>query len=167
MSGGHYHAEGFIVKRLRHDAGIGERQRQDRDLELAVFQLLRQLCGKILLQQQRHFRRALVQQRDELRQQVGPDGKNRADPQRRRELVLAQSRDLPDDGGFLDYVLGLRHDPLANRRHRHFGAGTLEQRYAELRFQFLDRHRQRRLAHKAFFGRAPEMAFARDGHDVA
>ena len=66
------------------------------------------------------------------------------------------------------YGLSVVHSHLlADRRQADFGRGALEEQGAVALLEFFERHRERRLADVAFFGGAPEMTFARQGHDVA
>src|SRR3990172_2494922 len=97
---------------------------------------------------------------------MGADGVDRADPQRRGELVLALSRDLPDRGGFLEHALRLLDNAGARRRYRDFISVAFEQYDAEFVLDLLDGDRQRRLTDEAFLRRASEMALARDGDDI-
>jgi hypothetical protein len=125
-----------------------------------------QLQRVVLLQHQRHLRHALDHLLDERRQQVRPDRVDHAEPQRADQRVLALLGDLLDREGLLEHALRLRDDLVADRRHAHFARAALEDLHVELVFQLLDRHRQRRLAHEARFGRAAEMPLARHRDDV-
>ena len=97
---------------------------------------------------------------------IRADRVDRAEAQRRGELVLALLGDVLDRRRFLEHALRLLDDAVAHRCHRHFAAAALEKRHAELVLQLLDRDRQRRLAHEAFFRRAPEVALAGERDDV-
>jgi hypothetical protein len=113
------------------------------------------------------FGRALVHDRNQLRQQVRAHGVDCADAQRARELVFALGGDVPDRGGFFEHALRLLDDARAERRHADVRRMALEQRDAQLLLEFLDRDGQGWLAHETFFGGAAEMPFARERDDVA
>ena len=120
VAGGHDDSKGFVVDGLRIDAGIRIRQRQDRDVEVAVPEQLAELRGEVFLQQQRHVRRAFVHDGYQLRQQVRAYRIDGADAQRRCELVFALRRDVFDGRGFFEHALRLLDDARAQRRHGNF-----------------------------------------------
>ncbi len=162
----HRHDEGLVIQRLHGQPGIGKGLGHDGAVDLALLEQLDQLDRVVLLQHQRHLRHGLDHLLDQRGQQVGPDGVDHAKPQRPGQRVLALLGDFADGHGLLQHALGLRHDLLADRRHRDFGRAALEDLHIEFVFQLLDRHRQRRLRHEAGFGRPAEMALARHGDDV-
>ncbi len=162
----HQHAKRFIVKRAGFYTRPGIRQRQDNHVEIAVPEHFAEFRREALLDQQRHFRRAPVEQRNQLRHQIGADGVDRAKAQRAGEIVLALRREVLDHVGFFQHPLRLFDDALPNRRDCHFSRAALEQRDAEFIFEFFDRDRQCRLADETFFRGAAEMALACDGDDI-
>jgi len=82
--------------------------------------------------------RRLLQQRDELRQQVGPDRRQRAERERAFELVLVGLGDVLDGRGLLEHARGHRHDLVAERRRQDLLLAALEED-AELVLELLDR----------------------------
>jgi hypothetical protein len=103
----------------------------------------------------------------EFGQQVGPDRVDDAQPQRAIERVLAAFGDLPDRLCLLDHGLRLSHDGLAQGCRADLIAAAFEDLHVEFVLQLLDRHGKRRLRNETSLGRAPEVALAGYGHDVA
>ena len=126
-----------------------------------------EVFGEIFLDLQRHRRRALVQRRNQVRQQVRRDGVDHAEPEQADQLVASRLRDVADAGRFLQDLLRLLDDALADRRDRHLVLAALENLRAQLLLELLDRDRQRRLADEAMLRCPPEIAFLCDGDDVA
>ena len=83
MVGRHEHAERLVVDRLRDEVRARRRQRQRDDVELAGLQQLGEPHRVVLLDEERHARRALAQERDQLRHEVRADRVDRAEAQRR------------------------------------------------------------------------------------
>ena len=103
----HDHAKRFIVDRVGDDTRLTERLRQQDQIDVAILQHLAQTRGVVFLDQQRHFRRALHDQRDQLGCDIRPHGVDGAKTQRPGEIVLARRRDVLDGGGFLQHALRL------------------------------------------------------------
>ena len=162
----HRHHERFVVQRLQHQALIRHRQRDDRRIQLALAQHFHQPQREIFLQDQGHLRHPIDHGLDQRRQQVRADGVDDAEPQWTRQRVLVLAGDLLDGRGLLQYPFGLVHDLHAKRRHRNLGPAALENRHAQLVFELLDRHRQRRLRDVAGFRGMAKMLVPRDGDDV-
>ena len=126
-----------------------------------------EMLGQVLLDLERHLRRALVQRRNQVRQQVRRDRVDHAEPQRPGELVASRLRELLDPRRLLQHLLRLLDDALADRRHRDLALAALEEARAQLLLELLDRDRKRGLAHEAALRGAAEAALVRDGDDVA
>jgi preprotein translocase subunit SecD len=133
--------------------GGSERQRHDRGVETSGLEADLQVLGEVLLDVERHQRRAIVQRRDEVRQQVRRDGIDDAQREHSGELVAARLRDVANARRFLEHALRLLDDALSDGRHRDFALAALEHQRAELFLELLDRHRQRGLAHEALLRR--------------
>jgi hypothetical protein len=155
----HRRDEGLVVQRRDGQAGVGEGLGHDGAVDLAGAQHLQQLDGEVLLQHQRHLRRARDHLAHQVGQQVGPDGVDHAQAQRAGQRVLAALGDLLDGGGLLQHALRLRTISLAQRRDGHFVGAALEELDLQLVLELLDGHRQRRLRHEAGLGRACRSAF--------
>ncbi len=162
-NGGH---EGLVVQRRQRQAGVGEGLGDDGAVDLAGAQHLQQLDGVVLLQHQRHLRRAHDGVAHQVRQQVGADGVDHTQGEHAGQRVLAALGDFLDLGGLLQHALRLTDDLLAQRRDRHFAGTALEELDIELLLQLLDRHGQRGLGHITGFGGAAKMLFTCHGHDV-
>ncbi len=141
-------------------AMIATSMRPDRS---AAFQVL----GEILVEIERHLRRARVQRRDEIRQEVRGDRVDDAEPEDAGELVSSGLRELHDPRRLLEHLLRLLHDARADRRHRDLALAALEEPGAQLFLELLDRDRQRRLAHETAPRGATEAPLVGDGDDVA
>ena len=108
-----------------------------------------------------------LQRRNKVRQQVRRDRVDHAEPEQADQLVASRLRDVADAGRFLQHLLRLLDDALADRRYRHLALAALENLRAQLLLELLDRDRQRRLADEAMLRRPAEIAFLRDGDDIA
>ena len=76
-----YHGfEWFVVQGLHQNSRLLKRQGDHDDVELSALQHSRQIHRQILLDFQRHFRRPLVQERHEIRQQIRAYCRNGAEP---------------------------------------------------------------------------------------
>src|SRR5206468_10623104 len=103
----------------------------------AALQRLGEPMGEVLLDVQLHGRRRAAQDRDQLGQQVGPDGVDRAEAKRPGERIAAGGRDLLDARRFLEHALRLLYDFLPGTPDRDFRGAALEQRHAELFLELL------------------------------
>jgi len=121
----------------------------------------------LLFDDQRHARRGFVQNRHQAREQIRPDGVDRADAQRTGERVPRLLGDALHALQLVEHAPCLFDDAFADRRDRNLGLAALEQGHAQLVLELLHRHAQGRLADEAGLGGAPEMMFARQCHDIA
>ncbi|MNF66508.1 hypothetical protein D3C84_483020 [compost metagenome] len=108
-----------------------------------------------------------MQLRDQVREQVGADGVDGADLERRGQLVLAGLGQLADALGLLEHLLRLGDDAFADRSQAHGALAALEDQYTQLILELLHAHRQGRLADVATFGGAAEVLFLGKGDDIA
>ncbi len=105
--------------------------------------------------------------RHQAREQIGPDGVDRAEAQHAGERILRLLGDAFYAFQLVEHAPCLLDHAFADRGNRDLGLAAFEQRDAEFFFQLLDRHAERRLRNEADLGGAPEVFFARQRHDVA
>ena len=86
-----------------------------------------QVLGQVLLDVERHLRRALVQRRDEVGQQVRRDRVDDAELQHARRAGCVPPARSPDARRLLQHLLRLLDDALADRRDRDLALAALEQ----------------------------------------
>ena len=110
---------------------------------------------------------AAAQARDQVRQQIRPDGVNHAQPQHAGQFILALAGELFNGGRFLQYPLRLFNDPPADRCRCNLTGCALEQGNAQFVFQFAHGDAQGRLADVTGIGGTTKMAFAGNSDDVA
>jgi hypothetical protein len=163
----HQRAEGFVIDRLRDEAGLINRQGQHQYVEFGGLQPFQQVFGIALGDVQRHLRRQGLDARHQRRQQPGTDRVDHAETQWPGQRILAGGGDLGDAHRFGQCPFGLGHHLGADGRDADIAGTAFEQGNTEFLFKLLDRHRQRRLRHIALVRRAAEMALAGEGDDVA
>ena len=163
----HGQGKGLVVDGAGHDARFDKGLGDDDHVELAAAEQFGQAVRVVFLQVERHPRRTRMQRGDEARQQVRRDGVDRTQAKRADQRVAPLLGQLLHLDRLFEHALGLFGHLLADRRQADFGRGALEEQGAVALLEFFERHRERRLADVAFFGGAPEMAFARQGHNVA
>src|SRR5439155_10716385 len=93
MTLGHLDEDMLFLHRSYLDARLLERQRYKDHVDFAALQRLGETMGEVLLDVQLHGRRRAAQDRDQLGQQVGPDGVDRAEAKRPGERIAAGGRD--------------------------------------------------------------------------
>ena len=164
--GGHGDQKRLVIQRRHRQAGIGERLGQNSAIDFPRAQHLQKPNGEILLQHQRHLRRAPNHLAHQRGQQIRANRVDHAQSQRARQRVFAALGDFFDHRRLLQHALRLPHDLLAQRCDRHFIGAALKQLDIQLLFQLLDRDRKRGLRDKASLRRAPEMLFACKSDDV-
>ena len=103
MIGRQQHHERLVEQRLRHHVRLDERRRDQQGVEVAVAQLAASSVTSALLHVQRQLVGGLLQQRDELRQQIGPDGGQRTQRDGSFELVLVGVRHVLDGRRLLEH----------------------------------------------------------------
>lgn len=167
MVGRHQHIEGLVEQRLGQDVGFLERQGDDDRVEFAGTQLVAEDMGEVLLDVQRHLRRDPVQLGNQVREQVGSDGIDGADLQRRGQLVLAGLGQLADALGLFEDLLRLGDDAFAHWRQAHGALAALEDQHPQLVLELLHADREGRLADVATLGGTAEVLFLGEGDDVA
>ena len=123
-------------------------QRQHHDIERAARQLLEQNLGLRFPQLDLQFRTALLQGRQNARQQVGCNGRDHTEPQSpgERPSVMA---------GKIDEIARFGQDPAATPRHlkadvgqRHLALAALNQLDPEQLLKVPDLHRKGWLRHR-------------------
>jgi hypothetical protein len=129
----HHQVEGVVEQGHGREVVAPDRQRQDQEVQPAGGQGLDQMLGLALAQRQLHVGIAGVQPGQDLRQEIGADGRDHAEAERAGEPAVAMA-------GEIDQVLDRQQDlPRAPRDLRarggeeHARRGTLDQDHAELR----------------------------------
>ena len=77
------------------------------------------------------------------------------------------AREIDDVAGFAEHAGGAAGDLAAGFGEQDPAAAALDQLDAELLFQLLDLHRERRLGHRALLRRLAEMLQPGDGIEIA
>ena len=108
-----------------------------------------------------------MQLRDQVREQVGADRIDRADLERRGQLVLAGLGQFANALRLFQDLLRLGNDAFAHRGEANGALAALENQHTEFVFKLFHTHRQRRLADVATLGCMAEVLFLGEGHDVA
>ncbi|MNB92028.1 hypothetical protein D3C75_391200 [compost metagenome] len=163
----HQHVERLVVELQGQHVGFIERQGDDDRVELAVAQFVAQHVGEVFFDVQRHLRGDPVQLRNQVWEQVRADGVDRADFQRRGQLVLAGLGQFADALRLLEDFLRLGDDAFADRGQAHGAFAALENQHTEFVFKLFHAHRQGRLADVATLGRVAEVLLLGEGNDVA
>ncbi len=140
VRGRHQHVERLVVQRQGQHIGLVERQGDDHGVQFTVTQLVAQDVGEVFLDVQRHLRGDPVQLRDQVREQVGANGVDRTDFQRRGQLVFPGLGQFTDALGLFQDLLGLGDDAFANRCQAHGALAALEDQHAEFVFQLFHAH---------------------------
>ena len=130
-------------------------------------EFLAQACGVVFFNVQRHFGRRTVQLRQQMGEKVGANRVNRADFQRRIELVLAALGQIPDDAHLIKHPLRLLNNTLTGFGDTDTALAAFEQRDAKLVFQLFHSNTERRLAYMATLGSPAKMPFAGQRNDVS
>ena len=157
----------LLVEKFGRNAGRLKRQRDDGRVDAAGLERGLELLGDVLLDFERHVRRSRVKRRDEVRQKIRRHRVDRPEAEQACQLVAARLRDIANSRRFLQHLVRLLNDALADRRHRDLAFSPLEELRLKFFLQFLDRHRQGGLADKAALRGPAEAFFLRDGDDVA
>ena len=100
-------------------------------------------------------------------EKVGANRVNRADFQRRIELVLAALGQIPDDAHLIKHPLRLLNNTLTGFGDTDTALAAFEQRDAKLVFQLFHSNTERRLAYMATLGSPAKMPFAGQRNDVS
>ena len=158
-------------KRLRIQFSLGasvlaDRQRENRGVEVSVSQQGKKRCRLRFRQLQGELRERPSDGRQYLRQQVGRDGGDDAEPQLAAERVAMLLGDLHEFVRIAQHARGLGDDGLSHRRQHHPAVAPLDQRHAESLFQLLDLGGQGRLADKTGVGGAAEVTMLGNRHQV-
>ena len=167
VGGRHQHVERLVVERQGQHVRFVEGQGDDDRVQLAVAQFVAQHVGEVFFDIQRHLRRDAMQLRDQVREQVGADRIDRADLERRGQLVLAGLGQFANALRLLQDLLRLGNDAFAHRGEAHGALAALENQHTEFVFKLFHAHRQRRLADMATLGCMAEVLLLGEGHDVA
>ena len=138
---GNDHLEGLFVEKLGRHTRRLKRHGDDRGVYASALERCFELLGQVLLDLERHLRRALVERRNEIGQQVRRDRVDDTEPEQSHELVSPRLRDLADMCGFLEDLLRLLDNALADGRNRDLRLAALEELRAELFLELLDRDR--------------------------
>lgn len=139
MLGWHQDVERLVVQRQGQHVGFVERQGDDDRVELAVAQFVAQHVGEVFFDVQRHLRGDPVQLWNQVREQVRPDGVDRADFQRGGQLVLAGLGQFTDTLRLLQDFLRLGDNAFADRGQAHGAFTALENQHTEFVFKFFSR----------------------------
>ncbi len=172
---GHRHAvavrPGVIFVNRQHHRLVKQRhfnksftlfdQREDRAVELAAIKLRQQLLRLRFVQIHLKFREGLMQQRNNMRQQIGAYGRDQPDMQRAGHGFTLLACHLFQHLDLAQYRARLVHQQQSSLGKENFAAGALKQHYAQFIFQFADLPAQRRLADVARVGCTAKMAVFR------
>ncbi|MCY1417326.1 hypothetical protein D9M71_328580 [compost metagenome] len=167
VAGGHQYVERLVEQLFGQHVGLFERQGDDDRVQFAGAQLVAEDVGEVFLDVQRHLRRDLVQLRNQVREQVWADGVDRADLERRNQLVFAGLGQLADALRLFEHLLRLGDDAFADRGQAHGALAALEDQHAQLVLELLHADREGRLADVAALGGAAEMLLLGERDDVA
>ena len=148
------------------DIVVGDRQRHDRGIELALPYALHQRRGDVLVEGEVDLGVALEQLAQHQRDQVGPDGRDRAERQAAAERLLSQAAQIDQLVTDLQQRARPLDHPLAQRGHHDAAVGALEDLDAQQLLDLAHLHAQRRLADVAARRGAPEVALFGHRHDV-
>ena len=130
----------LVVEGRNRQPRIGKRLGQDGAINLAGAKHLQQFDGEVLLQHERHLRRAGDHLAHQVGQQVGRDGVDHAQLQGAGQRVFAALGDVFDIGGLLQHALRLAHDFLAQRRNRYLVGAAFKQFDVQLFFELFYCH---------------------------
>ena len=137
----HQYVEGFIVELHGQHISLIERQGDNDCVQLTVAQLVAQHVGEVLFDVQRHLRGNPVQLRNQVREQVGTHGVDRAYFKRCGQLVLASLRQFPNPLSLLKNLLRLRDDAFTHRGKTHGTLAALENKHTKFIFKLFHAHR--------------------------
>ena len=131
------------------DLALVERQREQHHVERAADELLDQDAGLRLAQLDAQIGKALLQRRQDLRQHIGRERRDHAEPQPSGEQPPAVARELGQVARGSEHALGAPRHLRAGLGQHHLAGPPLDQFDAEVLLQLADLHRKRRLGHRA------------------
>jgi hypothetical protein len=163
----HRQHERFIEQRFDLQLVVMDRQRQHAGIEATVAQSRQDLVGLFLDQQQFQPRKALAHGGQHMREQVGRQRREDAQPHRAGFRILAATRDLAHLLDFGDDLARALGDLATDRGQHHPAWRAFDQGDAELVFQLADLRGQRRLADEAGRGGTAEVLVVGKRDEVA
>ncbi len=148
------------------DVHIGDRQRHDRGVQVALAHALDQGCGHVLVERQLDVRVALEQLAQDQRDQVRPDGRDRAEAQPAAERPAPQAAQVDQLVADPQQLARPLDHARAQRRDHNAAVGALEDLDPEQLLDLAHLDAQRRLADVAARRSAAEVALFGHRHDV-
>ena len=142
---GHGEQERIVEQRGRLDLALVERQRQQHRVERAANELIGQDAGLRLAQFDAQVGKALLQRRQDVRQHIGRERRDHAEPQPSGEQPSAVARELGQVARGREHALGAAGHLRAGLGQNHLAGPPLDQVDAEVLLQLADLHRKRRL----------------------
>ena len=134
-----------------------DRQREHHDVERAAPKLVDQRARLRLAQLDAQLGKALLQRRQDLRQHIGRERRDHAEPQPPGQQPPAVAREVDEVARRRQHALGAPRDFRAGLGQHHLARPPLHQVGAEVLLEVADLHRQRRLGHGAGLGGPAEM----------
>ena len=145
---------------------IVDGQGQQRGVQPALAQALQQRVGLLLDQQHLQPRELLAQTGQHVRQEVGTEGREHAQPERAGIRILAAAGDLRHLVQIRQHLPCTLDDVAPHRGQHDLARRTFEQRHAQLLLQLADLGGEGRLADEAGGGGAAEVAVLGQGYQV-
>lgn len=159
--------EGLVEQLQDFEIAVGDRQGEQRGVEPALAQALEQVRGEILAQEQTQLRRAPAQGGQQVRDEIGAQGRNHPEAQRAVERIAVLAGEVAD---LLDHGEGgarALDDLLADRRRDQVVLVALEQGDPEIVLELAQLRAQCRLADVAGLCRAHRVAGVGECDEVA
>ncbi len=146
---------------------VVDRQREHARIEFALAQLAQHLLGLFLDQQQLEAWEPRTNLRNHVRQQVRPEGREDAEPDRARFRIDRAPRDRADLLDLVEHLACALRDLAADLGQQHLARSALDQGHAEFLLELANLGRQGRLAHATRFRGTAEMAVLGERDEIA
>ena len=153
----HQHQPARFVDRAHHQ----------RELDLALAQVLELARGGLGREAQLHGRVVVLEALEDRGQHVERGARHEREPQRALEPLRRAARALAGRLGLLQQALRVLVEDLARGREPHVVPAAVEQHRAELLLEIAHRHAQRRLRHVEPDRGAAEVQFLGQHHELA
>src|ERR1017187_1783100 len=167
MSRRHGQQNGLAKQLAADQVRTGDRQSQDRQVQISRLQALDQARGGVLYQLQVHLR-VLAQERGHARgNEIGHDGGDGADLETALHAGQHALHGVAGIGELAQDGVSLGKQQFAALGQAHRPSQALEQRCPHLGFELEDLLRERRLRHALFRGGPGKTTHARHGAEIA